>query len=148
MTIPEAVRLVLQATTLAGSGDVFMLDMGNPVSIMSFAESVIQSSGLALNKDIKITVTGTRPGEKLHERLWSEHAKISETEFPQVRRVQCDPVDLDFSERCERLERAARLRQVDTVRAMLLDLPIEYRTDKEDPMICAEHEESKRTYVA
>lgn len=140
MTIPEAVRLVLQTTTLADSGDVFMLDMGNPVNIMSFAESVIQSSGLALNKDMEIKVTGTRPGEKLHERLWSEHAQISETEFPQVRRVHCAPADADFSQKCLRLEQAARLRQVDTVRAMLLELPIEYRTDKDDARVYVEQE--------
>ena len=146
MTIPEAVRLVLQATTLADCGDVFMLDMGDPVSIMSFAESVIQSSGLALNKDIKIAVTGTRPGEKLHERLWSEHAQISETEFPQVRRVQSTPADRDFSVKCQRLEQAARLRQVDTVRAMLLELPIEYRTDKDDARVYVENECAASAY--
>lgn len=130
MTIPQAVRLVLQAATLAGSGDVFMLDMGEPVPILSFAESVIRSSGLVPDQDIRIAVTGSRPGEKLHERLWSENARISPTRFPQICRVECPPLCSDVSDICGQLERAARRRDLLTVRALLLELPIEYRTDE------------------
>ncbi|MGA2992151.1 MAG: nucleoside-diphosphate sugar epimerase/dehydratase, partial [Candidatus Korobacteraceae bacterium] len=87
MTIPQAVQLVLQAASLASSGDVYMLDMGDPVKIIDFAKELIQLSGFRPGKDIAIKVVGMRPGEKLHEQLWLEDAKISATDFPYVFRV-------------------------------------------------------------
>lgn len=69
MTIPEAVRLVLQAGALATKGDVFVLDMGEPVYIYDLACDLIRISGLVPEKDIEIEVTGLRPGEKLFEEL-------------------------------------------------------------------------------
>jgi FlaA1/EpsC-like NDP-sugar epimerase len=75
MTIPEAAQLVLQAGAMARGGDVFVLDMGEPVKIMDLALRMVQLSGLTLRDaehpqgDIEITVTGLRPGEKLYEEL-------------------------------------------------------------------------------
>ena len=69
MTIPEAVELVLQASTLAQSNDVFVLDMGTPVRIMDLARNMIELSGMVVDEDIKIEVMGARPGEKVHEEL-------------------------------------------------------------------------------
>lgn len=70
MTIPEAVQLVLQATVLGQGGEVFVLDMGEPVKILDLAMNMVRLAGLEPERDIKIVYTGIRPGEKLHEELF------------------------------------------------------------------------------
>jgi len=67
MTIPEACQLVMQAGAMAEGGEIFVLDMGDPVKIVDLAKKLIKLSGLELDKDIKIEFTGLRPGEKLYE---------------------------------------------------------------------------------
>jgi FlaA1/EpsC-like NDP-sugar epimerase len=69
MTIPEASRLVIQAGGMAHGGEIFILDMGDPVKIVDLAKGLIQLSGLEVDKDIKIVYTGLRPGEKMYEEL-------------------------------------------------------------------------------
>ncbi|MGD9909578.1 MAG: polysaccharide biosynthesis protein [Candidatus Izemoplasmatales bacterium] len=69
MTIPEAVGLILQSATYASGGEIFILDMGEPVKIYDLAEKMIMLSGLRPHKDIEIKITGLRPGEKLYEEL-------------------------------------------------------------------------------
>ena len=69
MTIPEASRLVIQAGGMAKGGEIFILDMGDPVKIVDLAKSLIQLSGLEVDKDIKIVYTGLREGEKMYEEL-------------------------------------------------------------------------------
>lgn len=79
MTIPEAVRLVMQAGALAGGGEVFVLDMGEPVYIYDLACDLIKLSGLEPNRDIKIEITGLRPGEKLFEELRFSNEDVDKT---------------------------------------------------------------------
>src|SRR6266550_9336269 len=84
MTIPEAAQLVLQTSTLAKGGEVFILHMGEPVRIMALAESLITLSGLKPHEDIKIVETGIRPGEKLYEELSFESEETVATSHPKI----------------------------------------------------------------
>jgi len=84
MTIPEAVQLVLQAVALGKNGEVFCLDMGEPVSILSLARDLIQLSGLEPYTDIDIQFTGARPGEKLYEEMFFGSEEAVPTEHPKV----------------------------------------------------------------
>ena len=79
MTIPEAVRLVLQCGALAQGGEIFLLDMGEPVRILNLAENMIRLSGLKPYEDIDIVFTGLRPGEKLYEELLIDEDNIKKT---------------------------------------------------------------------
>ena len=84
MTIPEAVSLVLQATTYAKGGEIFVLDMEKPIKIYDLAESLIKLSGLIPHKDIQIKITGLRPGEKLHEELMLDFSNFIETNHKKI----------------------------------------------------------------
>ncbi len=84
MTIPEAVHLVLQASSMGHSGEVFVLNMGEQVRIQELAEDLIRLSGLEPNKDIDIVFTGIRPGEKLSEELWDSWAHYEPTGHPDI----------------------------------------------------------------
>ena len=90
MTIPEAVYLVLQASSMPGGGEVFVLNMGEPVRILDLAEDLIKLSGLEPHKDIEITFTGIRPGEKLAEELWDSDTALMQTPHPDIFRLDQD----------------------------------------------------------
>ena len=93
MTIPEATHLVLQAAGLARGGEILMLAMGDPVSIVSLAEQMIRASGCIPGVDIEIQVTGTRPGEKLAEVLVDEQEAVSATAHPSILRIESHTPD-------------------------------------------------------
>ena len=84
MTIPEAVELVLQAMTYANGGEIFVLDMGQPVKIYDLAVSLIKLSGLIPNQDIDIKITGLRPGEKLYEELLMGEEGLEKTAHNEI----------------------------------------------------------------
>ena len=119
MTIPEAVQLVIQATTLASKGDVYMLDMGNPLKIIDLARKLIVMSGLRPDKDIEIKIVGSRPGEKIHEQLWYDDALVATTRFPRVLSVESSVEGIPLKDQLEFLAQATREHDEDEVRSML-----------------------------
>ena len=84
MTIPEAVQLVLETGAIAKGGEIFVLDMGEPVNIYELAKSMIRLSGLIPEKDIKIEITGLRPGEKLFEEISLSDETVSKTDNQRI----------------------------------------------------------------
>lgn len=84
MTIPEAVSLILQAGSMGEGGEIFVLDMGEPVKISDLAEQMIRLTGLEPGRDIEIAFTGLRPGEKLYEELFHESEQLSGTKHPKI----------------------------------------------------------------
>jgi FlaA1/EpsC-like NDP-sugar epimerase len=109
MTIPEAVHLVLQASGLGHGGELFVLDMGEPVRIVDLAEDLIKLSGLTA-EDIPIVFSGVRPGEKMHEALFEEGLSGKRTALPEVLEVVGHAADSPdtLDDVLARLEGAAR----------------------------------------
>ena len=98
MTTPEAVALVVQAGGIGGHGQLFVLDMGDPVRILDLARNMIRLSGKEPERDIPIELIGVRPGEKLHEELWGEDEDASPTDHPKIMRVTRPLVDREWLE--------------------------------------------------
>jgi FlaA1/EpsC-like NDP-sugar epimerase len=95
MTIPEAVALVIRAGTLGSGGEVFVLDMGEPVSILDLATKMIELSGLRPGVDIAIEMIGRRPGEKLEEDLFNPYERPEPTEAEKILLARREPMDLE-----------------------------------------------------
>jgi FlaA1/EpsC-like NDP-sugar epimerase len=98
MTIPEAVSLVVQAGAIGGGGEIFVLDMGEPVKIVDLARNMILLSGREPERDIRIEFVGARPGEKLHEELWAESETVSATERAKIMLVRRPSIDASWLE--------------------------------------------------
>jgi FlaA1/EpsC-like NDP-sugar epimerase len=125
MTIPEAAQLVLQAGAMAQGGDVFVLDMGEPVRIMDLAQRMVQLSGLTLRDaghpegDIDIIITGLRPGEKLYEELLIGD-KPERTAHPRIMKAHEDHLPWDeLAEQLRRLQQAAVAQDLPAIKAVL-----------------------------
>ena len=93
MTIPEAVGLVLQSATFPSKGDIYVLDMGDPVKIYDLARNMISLSGFTPDVDIKIEFVGLRPGEKLFEELQHVGESHQQTQHPRITRFISESVD-------------------------------------------------------
>jgi len=85
MTIPEASQLVMQAGAIGQGGEIFVLDMGRPIKILDLAQEMIKKSGLVLDEDIQIQITGIRPGEKLYEELACDNEQTRPTAHQKIR---------------------------------------------------------------
>jgi FlaA1/EpsC-like NDP-sugar epimerase len=93
MTIPEAVQLVIRTGSLGEGGEIFVLEMGEPVSIMQLARDMIELSGLEPDRDVAIDVVGRRPGEKLHEELFNHGERPQPTPAEKIMHAQREPLD-------------------------------------------------------
>jgi FlaA1/EpsC-like NDP-sugar epimerase len=117
MTIPEAVSLVVQAGAIGGRGQVFVLDMGEPVKIVDLACNMIRLSGkeprlpgdpVTSLRDVAVKFVGSRPGEKLHEELWGDDESVGQTDHSKIMRLSRPAVDADWLAReLAELERLA-----------------------------------------
>jgi FlaA1/EpsC-like NDP-sugar epimerase len=137
MSIPEAAQLVIQAGAMATGGDVFVLDMGQPVRIIDLARRMVELSGLTVrdeanpNGDIEIKITGLRPGEKLYEELLigdnplpTKHARIMKAHEEFLPLAELTP-------RLHELSKALHCNDVPVIRAMIKELVPGYQPAKE-----------------
>ncbi len=133
MTIPEAVYLVLQAASMEGGGEVFVLNMGQPVRILDLAEDLVRLSGLEPGRDIEIVFTGIRRGEKLTEELWEAGTPLAKTLHPDIFRLDHDasPSTLNLLQAIDSLSVSA---DPDVI-AKLLDEMIPGSTIREAPQL-------------
>jgi len=123
MTIPEAVQLVLQAGALGQGGEVFLLDMGEPIKIVEIATDLIRLSGLTVGTDIQIKFTGVRPGEKLYEEMFFSAENVLTTDHPKVLRARNGILPEGAMRRVQALVSAADSARVDEeLRQLLLAL--------------------------
>ena len=100
MTIPEAVQLIIRAGSLSErSGEVFVLEMGEPVGILDLAKTMIHLSGLEPERDIAIEIVGARPGEKLHEELFNPYERLQPTPAQKILRAAREPLEPQSVER-------------------------------------------------
>ena len=113
MTIPEAVQLVLQAGALGRGGEVFLLDMGDPIRIVDIATDLIRLSGLTVGTDIQIKFTGMRPGEKLYEEMFFSAENVLTTDHPKVLRARNGILPDGVMRRIEALVAAAEAEHPD-----------------------------------
>ena len=114
MTIPEAVSLVLQAMTYAAGGEIFVLDMGNPVKIYDLAVSLIKLAGLEPEVDIPIKIVGLRPGEKLYEEVLMAEEGLRKTDHSKI--FIAKPSNISMSEVRAKINILADLLQEEQVK--------------------------------
>ena len=131
MTIPEAVSLVLQAGYYARGGEIFVLDMGEPVKIDTMARNMIRLSGFEPDVDIKVVYTGLRPGEKLYEELLMKEEGMQDTANKLIhigRPIEMD--DEEFRQQLERLEKACKA-EVSNIKDIVAEIVQTYQLKQE-----------------
>jgi FlaA1/EpsC-like NDP-sugar epimerase len=133
MTIPEAVSLVLQASYYAAGGEIFVLEMGEPVKIDDMARNLIRLSGFTPDVDIKIVYTGLRPGEKLYEEMLMDEEGMRETANKLIHIGK--PIEMDdewFQAKLHELEEASKA-ESDRIRLLVSQVvpTYQYAPEKE-----------------
>lgn len=132
MTIPEASQLVLHSGAIAKNGELFVLDMGQPIRIYDLALNMIKLSGLEPDRDIEIIETGLRPGEKLYEELLVKSETLRKTDNDLIFIEKDEPISMeDLQTRLEILREAIRSNDDETVRAAMRKVVPTYKTPEE-----------------
>ena len=135
MTIPESVQLVLQAGALGRGGEVFLLDMGEPIRIVEIATDLIRLSGLTVGADIEIKFTGIRPGEKLYEEMFFSAENVLTTDHPKVLRARNGILPEGVMRRIQGLVDAAEAEHRDEeLRQLLRSLVPDFHPHPASPM--------------
>lgn len=128
MTIPEACQLIMQATVMGNGGEIFVLDMGEPISIRYLAEQMIYLSGKQVNKDINIIYTGLRPGEKLHEELFHKKEKLLNTQHKKILKAQYRTISWEnLSYLLKEMQHAINGNDTNKLYTLLVQLVPEYK---------------------
>ncbi|MDW8107291.1 MAG: nucleoside-diphosphate sugar epimerase/dehydratase [Armatimonadota bacterium] len=124
MSVNEAVHLILRVGSFSSHGDIYILDMGEPIRIVDLAHDLIRLYGLVPGQDIQIVFTGVRPGEKLHEQLCYDTELLEETAHPKIRRVRSPEVPAWewLQEQLSTLLELCEKEQADAARTMLMEL--------------------------
>ena len=127
MLIPEACQLILQAGAMGKGGEIFILEMGDPINIDHMARDLIKFSGFEPDVDIKIEYTGLRPGEKLYEELMTDQEGVVPTDHHKIRVLTGTKVDLQqLNGGIERLRKEAEKRDIETIRQQFKKIVPEY----------------------
>ena len=148
MTIPEASQLVLHSGAIAKNGELFVLDMGQPIKIYDLAVNMIKLSGLEPFRDINIIETGLRPGEKLYEELLVKSETLRKTDNDLIFIEKDEPISMeDLQERLEILREAIRSNDDETVRAAMRRVVPTYKTPEEVNRKAAEAAEMQNAKV-
>ncbi|WP_026671037.1 MULTISPECIES: polysaccharide biosynthesis protein [unclassified Butyrivibrio] len=143
MTIPEAVSLVMQAGAYAKGGEIFVLDMGEPVRILDLAENLIKLSGYKVGEDIKIEFTGLRPGEKLYEEMLMDEEGLQETANRMIhigKPIAMD--DMRFFAQLEELNGAAKAEHADEIREIVQRIVVTYHPEDNAEDHTTEHQKA------
>ncbi len=128
MLIPEACQLILQAGAMGRGGEIFILEMGEPINIDSMARDLIRLAGFEPDVDIKIVYTGPRPGEKLYEELMTDFEGVVSTDHRKIMILNSPIGDMSrLKDQLTILEAAASERDEDLIRKILMDILPEYR---------------------
>lgn len=137
MTIPEAAQLVLQAATMGHGGEIFVLDMGEPIRILDLARNLIRLSGLEADRDIKVVFTGLRPGEKLFEQLALDGENINRTHHNKIRVLQGESVRFEqVNTWLRELSASVDAKNVHAIVTKLRQIVSEYTPSKEILALC------------
>ncbi len=127
MTTSEAAQLVIQAGAMGRRGDIFVLDMGEPIKIIDLARDLIRLSGFEPDTDIKIKITGLRPGEKLHEELVAKEEKARPTWHEKILVIKANEIDAEgFRKKVEELEELAIKEDVQGMKEKIKELVPEF----------------------
>ncbi|MDF1683535.1 MAG: nucleoside-diphosphate sugar epimerase/dehydratase [Legionellaceae bacterium] len=136
MTIPEASQLILQAMASGEGGEIFVLDMGEPIKISYLAEQMIRLAGKDPDKDIKIEYTGLRPGEKLFEELFHPSEKLVQTEHEKLFKARFREIDWDeLTETIRMIQNACNTEQADELLILLKSLVPEFCSERTESVM-------------